>query len=313
MENPRGLVVISDEITGWVLGMNEYKGGKGSDRQFWLSAWSGEPVKVDRKGNREEGSVIVPHPFLNVLGGIQPDMLQLLKNENSLEDGFLHLIAFSWPEEVPWSGEIGRSPSEEAEKAWEFVVGWLLRAEAERQPDGTEQPRLVRPTADADLVMRHWYRGHAAEHSAENFQKVLAGPWSKMRSYYFRLCLVLQHLMAACDGVEPEAEIHLDENAATGAIALADYFKSHARVVYPRLQDTAEDNRAERTLGWIQGRGGNCQPRDLIARHLAKKMSEARLLLADLADRGLGKLKVEKVNGRDVTTFYANKGTGSSN
>jgi hypothetical protein len=313
MENPRGLVVISDEITGWVLGMNEYKGGKGSDRQFWLSAWSGEPVKVDRKGNREEGSVIVPHPFLNVLGGIQPDMLRLLKNENSLEDGFLHRILFSYPEEVPWSGEIGKSPSEQAEAAWKYVVDWLLKAEAERREDGTELPRLVRPTAGAELVMRHWYREHAAERSAENFSGVLAGPWSKMRSYYFRLCLVLQHLRAACGGVEPEAEIPLDENAATGAIALADYFKSHARVVYPRLGSDPEDTFAEHVLRWVHGRGGRCRPRELIGAGLVKKASQAKLLLADLADRGLGKLKAEEVNGRTVTTFYANKGTASSN
>jgi hypothetical protein len=61
-ENPRGVVMIRDELTGWVAGMDQYRAkGRGSDRQFYLSAWAGEPVKVDRK-NKDE-PVFVPHPW----------------------------------------------------------------------------------------------------------------------------------------------------------------------------------------------------------------------------------------------------------
>jgi hypothetical protein len=309
MENPRGLVVISDEITGWVMSMNEYKGGKGSDRQFWLSAWSGEPVKVDRKGSREEGSVIVPHPFLNVLGGIQPDMLQLLKNERSLEDGFLHRILFCCPEEVPWSGEIGESPSERAEDAWKNAVAKLMRAEPEYREDGTQRPRLVRPAKETKELMKDWYRRHAAERSGENFPGALVGPWSKMRAYYFRLCLVLHHLNVACN-VPGDHDV-LSGVAAIDGRELVEYFKSHARVVYPRLASDREDTFADHVIRWVHGRGGSCRARELITARLAKKVSQAKKLLADLADRGLGKLKAENVNGRTVTTFYANKASSN--
>jgi hypothetical protein len=39
-ENPRGVVVIRDELSGWARGMeDQYKqGGRGADRQYWLSA-----------------------------------------------------------------------------------------------------------------------------------------------------------------------------------------------------------------------------------------------------------------------------------
>ena len=48
-QNERGLIMVMDELTGWVDRMNAYRGGKGADRQFFLSCWSGEPAIVDRK------------------------------------------------------------------------------------------------------------------------------------------------------------------------------------------------------------------------------------------------------------------------
>ncbi len=48
--NPRGVLMERDELTGWVLSMNQYKGGKGADRQMWLSFWNGASVVINRKG-----------------------------------------------------------------------------------------------------------------------------------------------------------------------------------------------------------------------------------------------------------------------
>jgi Protein of unknown function (DUF3987) len=36
--NARGVLDAPDELSGWARAMNQYKSGKGSDRQFWLSA-----------------------------------------------------------------------------------------------------------------------------------------------------------------------------------------------------------------------------------------------------------------------------------
>ena len=39
--HPRGLLLVRDELTAWVLGMNMFRAGKGNDRQHWLSLWNG--------------------------------------------------------------------------------------------------------------------------------------------------------------------------------------------------------------------------------------------------------------------------------
>src|SRR5262245_56168250 len=49
----KGVLIFRDELSAWVRGMDMYR-GRGSDRQFYLSAWSGEMVKVDRKLQKGE-------------------------------------------------------------------------------------------------------------------------------------------------------------------------------------------------------------------------------------------------------------------
>ena len=39
--NPRGLLLVRDELAGWIGGMDRYSRGDGSDRAFWLQALAG--------------------------------------------------------------------------------------------------------------------------------------------------------------------------------------------------------------------------------------------------------------------------------
>ena len=48
-QNPRGLLQFNDEGAALVASMNQYKGGKGSDRQFYLSLWSGSFLDAPEK------------------------------------------------------------------------------------------------------------------------------------------------------------------------------------------------------------------------------------------------------------------------
>ena len=73
-DNPRGLLDYKDELTGWIRGLDQYKGGRGNDRQFWLSIHTNSPVVVDRK-SRQGDPVYLDHPFVTLAGGIQPAML----------------------------------------------------------------------------------------------------------------------------------------------------------------------------------------------------------------------------------------------
>ncbi|HEV2092844.1 MAG TPA: DUF3987 domain-containing protein [Rubrobacter sp.] len=85
-ENPRGLYLIQDELTGWIKGFDQYKsGGKGSTRQKYLQIWSNETISVDRMGRDEP--MIVERPFVTLYGGIQPRLLQEIADGR--DDGFI--------------------------------------------------------------------------------------------------------------------------------------------------------------------------------------------------------------------------------
>src|SRR5262249_12000466 len=81
-ENPRGLLMIKDELSGLVAGLNQSKaGGKGHDRQIYLGLWAGEPVMVDRKSDRTGEPLYVHDPFVAIVGGIQPAVLDRLRGD----------------------------------------------------------------------------------------------------------------------------------------------------------------------------------------------------------------------------------------
>jgi hypothetical protein len=71
-ENPNGLLVSYDELSGW-LGEMEKLGREGS-RAFYLSAWEGTGNHyVDRV---QRGTNYIPAVCLSVIGSIQPDRLR---------------------------------------------------------------------------------------------------------------------------------------------------------------------------------------------------------------------------------------------
>ena len=89
-DNPRGLLLIRDELSAWVKSMNQYKQGKGADRQFYLSVWSGAPVKVDRVGGGTPTSISIARPCLSVVGCMPPEVLGEFDDRGGIDDGFLH-------------------------------------------------------------------------------------------------------------------------------------------------------------------------------------------------------------------------------
>lgn len=92
-ESDNAVGVFKDELAGWLKDMNKYRAG--SDLEFWLSCWSGKSVNLNRLTRK--GS-FVDKPFIPVLGGIQPSILNSFYTEENKDNGFMDRMLLSFPD-----------------------------------------------------------------------------------------------------------------------------------------------------------------------------------------------------------------------
>jgi len=92
-ESDNAVGIFKDELAGWLKDMNKYRAG--SDLEFWLSCWSGKSVSLNRLTRK--GS-FVEKPFIPVLGGIQPNILNGFYTEENKDNGFMDRMLLSFPE-----------------------------------------------------------------------------------------------------------------------------------------------------------------------------------------------------------------------
>jgi Protein of unknown function (DUF3987)/Bifunctional DNA primase/polymerase, N-terminal/Primase C terminal 2 (PriCT-2) len=69
-----GFLLNIDELSGLLDGQNQYKGGKGNDKQAYLRMFDGGDLVVHRKGDAE--TLFVAQSGVSITGGIQDEILQ---------------------------------------------------------------------------------------------------------------------------------------------------------------------------------------------------------------------------------------------
>jgi hypothetical protein len=243
--NPRGIIAVKDELTTVVTSANQYKGGRGSDRQFWLQNWASAPVTVDRKA--QDAPIIIRRPFVAVIGAIQPDLLATLRDERGRADGFLDRFLFAYPEpgEAPhWTWE---EISEETMRCWAEPVAELLKL-TQLPGEYGPLPDRLHLKADAKGEWQAIFNGLVEEQNAEDFPAVLRGPWSKLKVYACRLALIV-HLLRWITRETEEKNVEAESVRRAGL--LVEYFKSHTRKVYAAIDADPKVFGARRILRYL--------------------------------------------------------------
>ena len=245
--NPRGVLVARDELAGWVRAMDQYKGGKGADRQNWLSLWSNAPISVDRKGSPEP--VILESPWVGVTGSIQPEILPDLSGGR--EDGLLDRFLFAYPEPyyAPLSAREVSAAAEDGLRALYERLANLRMPESNGEPF----PGTVPLAPGGWEAFKNLADSLSAEMRELGFPARLAGPWRKLEGYLARLALIL--CLARVAGKDAPEQIEPQDIAAAGA--LVGYFKAHARRVHVGLRgQTPKDRLATELRTFLVEHGG---------------------------------------------------------
>jgi Protein of unknown function (DUF3987) len=238
-DNPHGVLLSKDELASWVRSFNQYRAGKGDDRQFWLSAWTCTTTPVDRAGG---GTIMVKKPVINIVGGVQPKILPELGEKR--DDGFLERILFAYPERRQ-RGWTEFEVSEETEEAYIELIKWMRKVYAPVEGVPHEPtPINFFPAARAywgELVNRN-----LAETLEPGFPEPLKAVWGKFEAYIARHALLFAAIRLSggdsgnsgnnfpapdiFEGKELVSREDLER-----AWEVVNYFKCHARRVYSQL------------------------------------------------------------------------------
>ncbi len=215
-----GIAQVSDEMTGWIRSMDQYRSGKGADRQTFLSLWSGVNIKIDRQSRPP---VIINFPVVSVCGGIQDDLIATLHDERERRDGLIERIMFVRPEAEPsfWTDEdVPAYLTSEIERVF---------GEIDRIPPMDKAPVTIHLGQDARTVWSGWYDSNTE--TTRSLSGLARGFASKWPVHTARLALVLHVLWAASEGTDHRRVLTRDR--LEDAIELSEWFRAHLDRVLP--------------------------------------------------------------------------------
>ena len=131
-ENPAGILVIRDELTGWWSQLD--RSGREGERAFCLQAWNGDTGHtIDRIGR---GTIHVEACCMSMLGGIQPGRLRSYLVD-ALEDGpsndglIQRFQLLVWPDTAHDWIYVDRAPDADSEQQAALVFRKLVELDEE--------------------------------------------------------------------------------------------------------------------------------------------------------------------------------------
>jgi putative DNA primase/helicase len=222
-DNPAGVFVIRDELTGWWAGLDRQ--GREQERSFFLQSWNGDTsFSVDRIGR---GHIHVEACCLSMVGGIQPGRLRSYLVD-ALEDGpsndglIQRFQLLVWPDTAPDWNYVDREPDAASEQQAARVFRKLVELDS-------ENPARLRFASDAQELFIEWLAELEAKIRGDELHPALISHLSKYRSLMPALALLFHVAETAAGNTDADTvSLHHTQMAA----AWCDYLESHARRVY---------------------------------------------------------------------------------
>jgi len=226
-ENPAGLLVIRDELSGWLSGLD--REGREGERGFFLQAWSGDMgYTIDRIGR---GSIFVPAVCLSLLGNIQPTRLRWYLADTvrggANDDGlFQRFQIMVWPDTPRSWAPVDRPPDGRALGLAERIFSQLANL-------SVDDPVRLRFGKGAQELFSSWLAVLEGKVRGDSgLSPALVGHLSKYRSLMPTLSALFQLADCVADGDSLIEQNEVSIEHAQQAVALCNYLESHARRVY---------------------------------------------------------------------------------
>jgi hypothetical protein len=280
----RGLLMVRDELAGWLGGFDRYAQNKGGDAAKWLEMHGGRSMMVDRKTS---DTLYIPRAAVSITGGIQPEPLKRALGDEHRENGLAARLLLAMPPRKAkrWT-EAEIDPDQE--NAIAAVFETLFGLAPDTDDDGESQPKLLKLTPGGKHAWVEFYNAHADEQA--ELRGDLAAAWSKLEGYAARLSLVV-HLTrwAAGDSTLADTDA-IDEHSVNAGVALSQWFGQEAKRIYAELWHGEKGRRTRELIKLIQRRGGSISASELVrSKRGIGDVGDAGFELDALANAGYGR------------------------
>ncbi len=283
-ENPRGVLLARDELSGWLAGFDRYssKAATSSEVPKWLEIYNCEAITIDRKTG-DERFVFVRRPAVSIVGGIQPGILSRCLTNEHKDSGLQSRLLMTFP---PRRAKAWRD--DEMSPATQLAYGDCIRQLFELQGDdssGECKPATLTLSAEARSLFRDYVNATGSEQSAMHGH--LASQWSKLEEIPARLAILLHCVQQVTTGVPDHWAV--DGPTMQSAINLGEWFKGETLRIGRMLVEPEALREARHLATWIQAQGGRITARDLCKyRRDIVSSDDAEVKLIQLVDLDLG-------------------------
>ncbi len=293
-ENPRGLLVARDELSGWFGSFNEYKQGKGGDTAHWLELYRGGTLLIDRKMGRQ--CIYVPHAAVSICGTIQRKILRRCLGREHFDSGMAarFLMGMPPPRKLRWPDA---RLAERTKKAFADIITELLALEHTISEDDEPIPVSLPLTDEGQAAWIQFYNEHAdLQEEAKATSDELGAVAAKLEAYCARFALIVHLVRVAAEDVTVMDAGAIDERSVDVGVQLTRWFYHEAKRIYSSLSETDAERKVRELYDYIRSRGGRVSVRNDLMRAgpCFKTVVSAKAALAQLEKAGLGRMESVK-------------------
>jgi hypothetical protein len=286
-ENPRGLLLVLDELAGWWGGHDRYRNKGGVDVPAWLSLYDAGSATVDRQ---KGGTIHVQRGAVSVTGGIQPAVLARVLTAAHREAGLAARFLFVKPPTSPQlfsEAEIG----EKTLGDYSDVLTRLRELPVDVDHDGGLRPIVLDLTPPAKAAWKEFHNPWAVtQHGSSGDIKAAM---AKLKGIAARLALIHHVFTYASAGLDDRVPVGVESIQA--GTDLAGWFLNETERVYTLLSESPEERELRRLSEKIEKHGGVISARELARSNNRRyrTVEDALVDMRRLADAGLGNLSIE--------------------
>jgi hypothetical protein len=220
--NSKGAVLFKDELARMMKDFNKYSKG-GGEQDSLLELFNGNDLSVHRA---HKPTLYISKPCVNLIGGIQPDRLSLIANEESFTGGFYYRVLFARPLEYKPNVFNMESINKDIEQNSINLFQEIFNYPEIELTVSKESLRLYQV----------WYDKNQIECFNDLFDMPLQ---SKLETYVWRFCIVLDVL----DQVSTNSfRSIITKETMEKALTLAEYFRAESTNIYEETRNIGTIN-----------------------------------------------------------------------